>query len=95
MLLVDIAVCKIIVCKIFRLPNNEEKRKIWIDNLQLNQCKLYKGCRVCSQHFGEDMFDRTSACGRVRLKPDAIPYSVIFFECLYLFYLFQNIFRNK
>lgn len=28
---------------------------------------------VCSQHFSEDNFDRTSACGILRLRSHAIP----------------------
>lgn len=79
-------------CKIFRLPSNEEKRKIWIDKLQLHQSKLYKGCRVCSLHFKEEMFDKTSACGRVRLKENAIPLVSYFIQS---FMVYEYVFRNN
>ncbi|XP_012279385.1 THAP domain-containing protein 6 [Orussus abietinus] len=54
-----------------RLPLNPTKRKLWLESLQMSEPQS-KCAMICSKHFSEVSFDRTSlSC--VRLREDAIP----------------------
>ncbi|KAF2898768.1 hypothetical protein ILUMI_07401 [Ignelater luminosus] len=60
----------------FRFPRNEIRRIKWLNAIGLTQQRLItlsKYAVVCSVHFTEDLLDRTSACGLVRLRDNAIP----------------------
>ncbi|XP_076382518.1 THAP domain-containing protein 2-like [Megalopta genalis] len=55
------------------LPKDPERRQLWLHNLMLDNVIIVKKVVVCSVHFKDSDFDRTSlSC--VRLKPHAVPY---------------------
>ncbi|XP_020292834.1 uncharacterized protein LOC109859225 [Pseudomyrmex gracilis] len=56
-----------------RIPKEPQKRKLWLDRLQLNENDVSETASLCSLHFEEKFLDRTSlAC--TRLRADAIPF---------------------
>lgn len=54
-----------------RLPVNAAKRKLWLENLNIQEPREKKPV-VCSMHFDESLFDRTSV-STVRLRDHAVP----------------------
>ena len=55
----------------FRFPTKPELLFKWKKNLRRDNWVPTKSSRLCSDHFQEDMIDRSGKT--VRLKPDAIP----------------------
>ncbi|CAL1678350.1 unnamed protein product [Lasius platythorax] len=59
-----------------RFPKNENKKCAWIDFVKkhkgLHEGQNFKCTTLCSQHFEESCFDKTSAM-KVRLKPFSVP----------------------
>lgn len=55
----------------YSFPKNEHIRLEWVKLVEHPE-KLTKGSVLCSQHFTEDLFDRTSL-SKVRLIPNAVP----------------------
>lgn len=53
-------------------PKDEKRRKKWIQFLKTPEFIPKRSTVLCSYHFGEDCFDRTSKV-KVRLLPTAIP----------------------
>lgn len=67
-----------------RFPCNPVKRAMWLDALKLKS-NISKRSVICSTHFKEEFFDRTSlVC--VRLKNNAIPHvSVLYKTFIYIY----------
>lgn len=60
----------------YRIPTDLEKRKQWLDEMQLNDSEIPKNANFCSLYFEKTDLDRTSlAC--VRVKPGAFPHVCI------------------
>lgn len=57
---------------IFRFPKDEELRQKWSIALQRQNFVPSKSAVLCSQHFAEDVIDRTSLVS-VRLREGAVP----------------------
>lgn len=58
----------------FRFPKSEIRSIEWLHAIGLKHWfPISKHAVVCSLHFPEDSFDRSSACGLVRLRENAIP----------------------
>ncbi|XP_048513029.1 uncharacterized protein LOC125499687 [Athalia rosae] len=53
-------------------PKDANTRTSWINILGINLPSTPNGARICSLHFEEKSFDRSSP-SLVRLKPNAIP----------------------
>ncbi|XP_022210007.1 zinc finger and BTB domain-containing protein 24-like [Drosophila obscura] len=65
--------------KTFRMPVNEQKRKLWADSLDIE----YTNQRICENHFKKTDFyyaDSMNSKRRLRLRAEAIPE-----QCLLLF----------
>lgn len=60
------------IVKINRFPNNEELRKIWIKNMEIDR-ELSKSSRLCSIHFSQKCFKPAFYTGTPRLIEGAIP----------------------
>jgi hypothetical protein len=56
----------------FSFPKNANKCKVWISFIGKNNWEPKRSHVLCSKHFSEDCFDRTSI-NITRLKPDAVP----------------------
>ena len=61
----------VFVKRIFRFPFNEIQKSQWANALRLNVDSINKNMRVCSMHFGEEMFDRSKS--RMKLRENAVP----------------------
>lgn len=55
-----------------RFPGDTIRKQSWTKFVNRGSWKPNKYSVVCSKHFTEECFDRTSQC-HVRLKSDAIP----------------------
>lgn len=55
-----------------RFPRDERRRALWIKFVNIPNFMPPAKCYICSQHFPEDSFDRTSEL-KVQLKEDAVP----------------------
>lgn len=56
------------------MPLNKTRRMAWLQAIgRTHWFSLSKQAVVCSIHFEDEYFDRTSACGIVRLRENAIP----------------------
>lgn len=60
---------QIMIC---RFPINSSRQKAWVNFVNKKGWQATKYSVLCSKHFTEECFDRTSQC-YVRLKPDAVP----------------------
>ncbi|KAG5874876.1 hypothetical protein JTB14_022949 [Gonioctena quinquepunctata] len=60
-----------------RIPSNSSLREAWLAFLKLKDNDIPKRSHLCSQHFEEEAFDRSSHL-KVRLKIDAVPSILIF-----------------
>lgn len=56
----------------FSFPKNATTRNLWLDILGINSTSISTGARICSAHFDEKFFDKTSAL-ITRLRPNALP----------------------
>ena len=56
---------------IFGFPFNEIQKAQWANALRLNLVSINKNMRVCSMHYGEEMFDRSKS--RVIFRENAVP----------------------
>lgn len=54
------------------LPKSAKRRQLWLNNLKLKESSLPKSVVICSCHFKDEDFDRTSSF-YTRLREDAIP----------------------
>lgn len=57
---------------IFRFPRKKEIREAWIKALRREKYIPSNTAVVCSEHFIEEDFDRTS-CLKTRIKENSIP----------------------
>lgn len=56
------------------LPRDGMRRQLWLSSLGLEESSLPKQAVICSAHFRNKDFDKTSlSC--IRLKSDAVPYA--------------------
>jgi len=58
------------MCNVFRFPKNPEKRKCWVNSLQLNM-NVKDWHLICSLHFTPESYAFSNE--RKILKQDAIP----------------------
>jgi len=56
----------------FSFPKNDQKCKVWVNFVGEKNWKPQRSHVLCSRHFSEDCFDKTSR-NITRLKPDAVP----------------------
>ncbi|XP_016656222.1 THAP domain-containing protein 2-like isoform X1 [Acyrthosiphon pisum] len=59
--------------RLFRLPAQLERRKIWINNTRRAQWQPTESASLCEVHFEENQFERKRIDGWIKLKWDAIP----------------------
>lgn len=62
----------ILIIIIFQFSKNIDKCKVWINFVEKDNFKPKRSHVLCSKHFSEDCFDKTSKT-ITRLKPDAVP----------------------
>ncbi|KAF2885549.1 hypothetical protein ILUMI_20617 [Ignelater luminosus] len=60
-----------------RFPKNTEQRNAWLRFTGKSENDIAKVSYLCSQHFGEEQFDRTSSY-KVQLRSNAVPTKAVF-----------------
>lgn len=81
-----------------RFPQDESKKLTWAKVMGLQMECLPKSSHLCSLHFSDDDFDRSSLT-RIRLRENAIPIvNIVLFELYYFIYvniiLFEKFIRD-
>lgn len=59
--------------KLYRFPTNEQRRKIWTDNVGRNNWVPRITSYLCEVHFEESQFENRRLDGKRKLKPNAVP----------------------
>jgi len=55
-----------------RFPKDENKRKLWLKNIGLEDINLKKSASICSLHFKEKDINRTLEI--ICIRENAVPY---------------------
>ncbi|CAL1682464.1 unnamed protein product [Lasius platythorax] len=59
--------------KLFRFPNEPERRAKWISLINRSNWKPFKNSVLCETHFGEDQWEQKRVDGLRKLRCSAIP----------------------
>lgn len=58
---------------LYRFPKDLSRKNEWLKFINKPNWQPTARSVICSQHFLEECFDRSSSCSSVRLKSNAVP----------------------